>query len=231
MFSISKQHNFITTNWKIFLENLYKNNIKKSKFKLKIDKLEKSVNQTETEKIFPPLPLIFYAFNHFNHQDLKVVIIGQDPYHKKGQAMGLSFSVLENIKTPPSLRNIFKELNNDLGIKRTNPNLTDWAEQGVLLLNSSLTVKEASPNIHQKLWEFYTDTIITEISKEKNNIIFLLWGNFARNKKSLIDTDRHIILEAAHPSPLSASRGWFGSKHFSKTNQILKENNKREIKW
>ena len=191
---------------------------------------------TELEKckniIYPDKNLIFNAFNHFNKEDLKVVIIGQDCYHGFGQANGLCFSVNEGIKTPPSLRNILLELNKDLKIKRTNTDFTDLAKQGILLLNSALTVESKKPGSHLKLWEPYTNYIIDYISKNFDNIIFVLWGNYAKKKKILIDLNKHYIIESNHPSPLSANRGgWFNTKPFSKINNILKELDKREIKW
>ena len=184
-------------------------------------------------KIFPIKNNIFKAFDYFNIEDTKIVIIGQDCYHGEGQAHGLCFSVPQNINIPPSLRNIYKELNNDINFGIPNHgNLTNWAKQGILLLNSSLTVRESTPGSHIKLWEKYTDNIIKLISDKNNSIIFILWGNFAKKKKKLIDINKHYILEANHPSPLSANRGgWFGCKHFSKSNTILETINKKTIDW
>ncbi|WP_458626510.1 uracil-DNA glycosylase [Winogradskyella sp. PC D3.3] len=173
---------------------------------------------------FPKPSDIFNAFNHCHFQDLKVVILGQDPYHDIGQANGLSFSVNDGIKHPPSLVNIFKEIEQDLGLPYPKSgNLTPWADQGVLLLNATLTVRAHKAGSHQKKgWEQFTDAVIKTISKEKNNVVFLLWGGFAKQKRKFIDTTKHIILESGHPSPLSANRGyWFGNKHFSKTNSQL----------
>ncbi|MEO8720370.1 MAG: uracil-DNA glycosylase [Ginsengibacter sp.] len=183
--------------------------------------------------IFPPGPLIFNSFEKTPFPKIKVVIIGQDPYHKRGQAHGLSFSVPRGIKKPPSLINIFKELENDLGIKVSqNGNLEKWAFQGVLLLNASLTVRENEPGSHARIgWLEFTDTIIKKISAEKEGIIFLLWGKFAQEKQSLIDETKHFVLKAAHPSPLSAFNGFFGCKHFSKTNDILMKQRKNPIDW
>lgn len=187
--------------------------------------------------IFPPQELIFNAFNHFNIEDLKVVILGQDCYHQKGQATGLSFSVPKNVKVPPSLINIFKEISNDTGSPvPSHGDLTSWAKQGVLLLNSSLTVLESSPMSHMRHWKPYTDYIIKYISYNCPNVIFVFWGKVSQLKIKLIPEEirsRHYILTSNHPSPLSANRGgWFGCRHFSKINNILKnELNATEIQW
>jgi len=183
-------------------------------------------------RIFPKEEIRFLAFDLCSFEDIKVCILGQDPYHKKGQAMGLSFSVPDNIKIPPSLVNIFKELHQDLGIQKDSGNLTSWAKQGVLLLNSSLSVRESSANSHSELWKDFTDDIIQYISDEREGIIFILWGANAKSKKKFIDENKHYILESNHPSPLSANRGgFFGCKHFSKCNEILLKNNKTQIEW
>jgi uracil-DNA glycosylase len=183
--------------------------------------------------IYPPGPLIFSAFENTPFNRVKVVILGQDPYHGPGQAHGLCFSVPDGIPAPPSLVNIFKEIRNDLGIPV--PSVTDlspWARQGVLLINAILTVRANQASSHQnKGWEKFTDAVIRTISEKRSNIIFLLWGNYAIAKESLIDTSRHFILKAAHPSPLSASRGFFGCRHFSKTNEILRDLGLKEINW
>uniref|UniRef100_A0A6C0LW21 Uracil-DNA glycosylase-like domain-containing protein n=1 Tax=viral metagenome TaxID=1070528 RepID=A0A6C0LW21_9ZZZZ len=182
--------------------------------------------------IFPPKDKIFNTFNHFDIKDLKVVFIGQDCYHRKGQANGLCFSVPNDIKTPPSLRNIFKELYNDIGITRTNTEFNDLAKQGILFLNTSLTVREKCPESHIKFWLPYTTEILKDISNHCDKVIFVLWGNYAKGKKKYIDTNKHHILEAKHPSPLSANRGgFFGCKHFSKINKKLIEWDKNPIKW
>ena len=184
--------------------------------------------------VFPPQELVFNAFNKTSFKDVKVVIIGQDPYHGANQAHGLSFSVLEGQKHPPSLINIFKELATDLNITYPQSgDLTPWANQGVLLLNASLTVREAEANAHQNIgWQKFTDAVIKQLSEKRENIVFLLWGGFAKKKGAKIDSTKHHILSAGHPSPLSANRGfWFGNKHFSKTNKILKELAKKEIDW
>jgi uracil-DNA glycosylase len=185
------------------------------------------------KNIYPPEPQIFNAFNVVPFHQYKVVIIGQDPYYGPGQANGLAFSVNAGIKIPASLRNIFKELNNDLGIDMpSNGDLHDWAKQGVLLLNSVLTVEEAKPGSHQGIgWEQFTDSIISEINMELNGIVFMLWGNFAKSKKKLIDAQKHLILESNHPSPLSAHRGFFYCKHFSKANNYLLSKDKTPINW
>ena len=176
---------------------------------------------------------IFAAFNLCSLDDLKVVIIGQDPYHGENQANGLCFSVKEGIKHPPSLKNIFKEISSDLNKEFSDSgNLEKWAKQGVLLLNTTLTVRENEAGSHQKLgWETFTDEVIKKISNEKENIVFLLWGKFAESKMSLINIEKHKVFKAPHPSPLGAWRGWFGSNHFSKTNNFLKEIKQKPINW
>jgi uracil-DNA glycosylase len=193
--------------------------------------------KTETilgKTIYPPGPLIFNAFNSTPFDQVSVVIIGQDPYHGAGQANGLSFSVKKGMKHPPSLVNIFKELEKDIGIKVpvNNGDLSNWAAQGVLLLNAALTVRAGEPFSHAKFgWADFTDAVIQKISDEKSGIIFLLWGKFAQEKQALIDETNHYVLKAAHPSPFSADKGFFGCKHFSKTNEILIKNGKAPIDW
>lgn len=185
-------------------------------------------------KIFPPKPLIFNAFMQAPFSKVKVVILGQDPYHGPNQAHGLAFSVQKHIRFPPSLNNIFKELVNDIPgyMKPENGDLSYWAKQGVLLLNTTLSVEEGKAASHQKRgWESFTDHVITKLSEEKENLIFLLWGKHAQRKKKLINTDKHYVLEAAHPSPFSAHKGFLGCRHFSKTNQILKDNGQKPIDW
>ncbi|EDP70805.1 uracil-DNA glycosylase [Flavobacteriales bacterium ALC-1] len=187
-----------------------------------------------THTCFPKGSDIFNAFNHCHFNDTKVVIIGQDPYHGVGQANGLCFSVNDGISHPPSLINIFKEIEQDLGIPYPKSgNLMPWADQGVLLLNATLTVRAHQAASHQKMgWEQFTDAIIKTISSEKTNVIFLLWGGFAKKKKKLIDANKHFVLETGHPSPLSANRGyWFGNKHFSKTNSQLEQVGASVIEW
>ena len=183
--------------------------------------------------IYPPGPLIFNAFKQTPFDKVEVVILGQDPYHNKGQAQGLSFSVPEGIAKPPSLVNIFKELKSDLGIEiPENGNLTKWAQQGVLLLNASLTVRQNEPGSHAQIgWLQFTDNVIKKISEEKEGIVFLLWGKFAQEKQSLIDETKHYVLKAAHPSPFSANNGFLGCKHFSKANQLLMKQHKTPIDW
>lgn len=182
--------------------------------------------------IYPKDEDVFNAFKYTSFNDTKVVLLGQDPYHGKNQAHGLSFSVNENIKVPPSLKNIFKELHSDIGFQIPNHgNLTHWANEGVLLLNSTLTVRAGEPGSHQKKgWEEFTDAVIKLISEEKQHCVFLLWGNYAKTKSALIDTKKHLVLEAAHPSPL-ARGAFFGCKHFSKTNDYLISKNKGQINW
>lgn len=189
-------------------------------------------NEYKNKTIFPPASLVFKALELSDYDKVKVVILGQDPYHGIGEAQGLSFSVPVDVKRPPSLRNIFVELENDLGIKRDKNDLSDWASQGVLLLNSILTVQMDSPLSHKdKGWEVFTDEIIKLVNKKETPVVFILWGSYARSKKVLIDNPIHYVIESVHPSPLSASRGFFGSKPFSKTNSFLEKNKIEGIKW
>lgn len=192
-------------------------------------KSEKMAGKT----IYPPEPQIFNAFNSCAFEKVKVVIIGQDPYHGAGQAHGLSFSVLKGVKTPPSLRNIFSELKADLACEiPPHGELSSWAENGVLLLNAVLTVEAASPASHQKKgWENFTDSAIKALSEKRENLVFMLWGRFAQSKKELINSSRHLILEAAHPSPYSANNGFFGCRHFSKANQYLQNHGLEGVNW
>lgn len=190
--------------------------------------------QYQHNTCYPPKEQIFAAFNRCSFADVKVVIIGQDPYHGEGQANGLSFSVNDGIALPPSLRNIFKEIEADL--QKSSPlsgNLERWANQGVLLLNATLTVERSKPGSHQnKGWEGFTDTVIKTISEHKEDVVFLLWGGFAKTKSKLIDANKHHILSSGHPSPMSANKGyWFGNKHFSSANAILKSKGIPEIDW
>ena len=183
---------------------------------------------------YPPGKLIFNAFNLCPFDKVKVVIIGQDPYHEPGQAHGLSFSVADGVAFPPSLQNIFKEIQMDTGAPiPSSGNLTRWAEQGVLLLNATLTVRAHQAASHQrKGWEQFTDAAIKALSAERENLVFILWGGYARSKAPLIDTSRHLILQSVHPSPLSANRGgWFGNHHFSRCNEYLRNHGIEEIKW
>lgn len=184
---------------------------------------------------YPPKDLIFSAFDHCSFSDTKVVIIGQDPYHGKGEANGLCFSVNDGVKIPPSLRNIYRELVDDLGsiFIPTSGNLESWANQGVLLLNAGLTVREDLPNSHKHLqWGQFTDAVIQKISNEKEHVVFLLWGSFAHKKGGKINREKHLVLESGHPSPMSANQGkWFGNKHFSKTNLYLESKGLKPIHW
>lgn len=190
-------------------------------------------NAYQHEVIFPKQSDLFSAFSLCDFENVKVVILGQDPYHGKEQAHGLSFSVPDGVPIPPSLRNIYKELVSDLGTDSpTTGNLTNWAKQGVLLLNATLTVKESSPASHQgQGWETFTDAVIKKISQEKEHVVFILWGKFAEAKASLIDSSKHLILTAPHPSPFSAYKGFLGSKPFSKTNEYLVKTNQVPIAW
>ena len=183
--------------------------------------------------IFPPGPHIFSAFNSTPYDKVKVVIIGQDPYHGPGQANGLCFSVAKGVPKPPSLVNIFKEISQDLGVVTPNHgDLQKWADQGVLLLNATLTVEAHKAGSHQgKGWETFTDAVISNLSENRSGLIFFLWGRYANNKAALIDKSKHHILSSVHPSPLSAHRGFFGCKHFSKANELLRKMNKQEIDW
>jgi uracil-DNA glycosylase len=216
----------INNDWDIILKDEFQ---KKSFKKL----IQFVANERKKYTIFPSEDNVFTAFKLSSFSKTKIVIIGQDPYHGKGQAHGLSFSVSNGEKVPPSLRNIFKELQSDLQIPITqNGNLESLANQGVLLLNATLTVREKEALSHQYLgWEDFTDAVISKLSSEKNGLIFLLWGAFAQKKSSLINSKKHAILKTTHPSPLSAYRGFLGCKHFSKTNEILIKNNQQPIDW
>ncbi len=217
----------IEESWNQFLENEFGSPYFKEIKEFLVS--EKNANHL----IYPPDSKVFSAFELTPIERLKVIIIGQDPYHGGGQAHGLSFSVPEGIRVPPSLRNIFKELHSDLGITiSSSGNLENWAKQGVLLLNATLTVRANEAGSHQNRgWEKFTDAIINKISKEKENIVFILWGKYAQAKEVLIDSNRHLILKAAHPSPFAASKGFFGCKHFSKTNDFLRMKGIKEINW
>ena len=190
-------------------------------------------NEYSTKVIFPPSKLIFNAFNLTPVNKVKVIIIGQDPYHGEGQAHGLSFSVPAGIKIPPSLMNIYKELKSDINKKIPNHGMLEqWAKQGVLLTNSVFTVESGKANSHKNIgWEKFTQSVISSISKKKKNLVFLLWGNYAHQLEKFIYPNDHLLLKSVHPSPLSAYNGFFGSKHFSKTNNFLKKNNIKEIVW
>ena len=190
-------------------------------------------NEYQSKIIYPPKEDIFAALKNTSYKDVKVVIVGQDPYHGEGEAMGLSFSVHEGIKLPPSLKNIYKELEDDLGIKPVNSgDLTKWTKEGVLLLNATLTVVKDTPNSHSKLgWDKFTDYVIKKINAKDEPVVFILWGNFARSKKEFITNPKHLVIESTHPSPFSARNGFFGSRPFSKTNDFLIKNNIKPIDW
>lgn len=182
--------------------------------------------------VYPKYSDIFNALRYTDYDDVSVVILGQDPYHGENEAHGLAFSVMDNVTRPPSLNNIFKELESDLGVKKQGNNLESWARQGVLLLNSIMTVEKDHPLSHKnKGWEIFTDKIIFLLNEREKPIVFVLWGSYARSKKELITNKRHYIIESVHPSPLSANRGFFGSKPFSKINNFLEKNNMEKIKW
>lgn len=192
----------------------------------------KYINKAYRERpIFPPKNYILRALSLTDYDDVKVVILGQDPYHGIGEANGLAFSVNNGIKLPPSLQNIYKELHNDLGIDIPNTgDLTCWAKEGVLLLNSVLTVEKDKPASHKNLgWEKFTDAIISRVNEKKEPVVFILWGNFAKSKKNLITNSKHLVIESSHPSPFSCNYGFFGSKPFSRTNEFLKKNQIKEI--
>ena len=193
---------------------------------------QKVKNEYAANKCFPPKNQIFRAIDLTPFEEVEVVIIGQDPYHNDFQANGLCFSVSDLVKAPPSLKNIFTELKDDLGIEKTSNELDSWAKQGVLLLNATLTVRAHEPNSHKDLgWEKFTDFIIKEISEKKENVVFVLWGAFAQKKASLIDETKHFIIQSAHPSPFSVYRGFYGSRPFSKINDYLKLKGKKQIDW
>lgn len=212
-------------------KNILHNEIEKVYFK----KLVKDIAQeyVKEEKIFPHSNNIFQAFDLCPFETVKVVILGQDPYHGEGQAHGLAFSVSEGVRIPPSLQNIYKELQSDLGVAiPKSGNLSHWAKQGVLLLNTTLTVQEGKPASHQGFgWEIFTDAVIQKISDEKSHVVFLLWGKYAQQKIAHIDTTKHCVFTAPHPSPLSVHRGFFGCRHFSKTNAYLVEHDVKPILW
>ena len=219
----------------IHIEASWKQYLKSEFEKPYFAKLTENVrNEYKNGLCFPPAKLVFNAFNLCPFNKVKVVILGQDPYHELGQAMGLSFSVPDGVILPPSLQNIYKEIHSDLGKPiPTSGDLTRWAKQGVLLLNATLTVRAHEANSHQALgWQNFTDAAIETINTHREHIVFMLWGGFARSKKRLIDTNRHCIIESVHPSPLSANRGgWFGQHQFSRCNAYLKQYGLGEIDW
>lgn len=190
-------------------------------------------HQYQTTTVFPPPKLVFNAFDHCLFEDVKVVILGQDPYHNVGQANGLAFSVNAGVKLPPSLQNIYKEIKADIGeLKSTDGDLTAWANQGVLLLNATLTVQAHTPgSLQNKGWERFTDAVIEIINREKSGVVFMLWGSYARAKGEIIDRAKHLVLEAPHPSPFSANRGFFGCKHFSQANSYFISRGQEPIIW
>ena len=218
----------------VIIENSWKDKLKEEFSKPYFNVLTSFIREEyKTKKIFPPANLIFNAFDKCPFNEVKVVIIGQDPYHNPGQANGLCFSVNDNVRIPPSLSNIYKEIYKDLGKPiPESGNLEHWSEQGVLLLNATLTVRANSPGSHQNRgWEQFTDAVIDKLSADCENIVFILWGNFAQRKGANNDTNRHQVLKSVHPSPLSAHRGFFGNRHFSKTNEFLIQHNKKPIDW
>lgn len=218
--------NLVGNNWDKILGEEYQ----KDYFKQIVSFINKEYKDKE---IYPAKQQILRALNLTDYEDVKVVILGQDPYHGRGEANGLAFSVSKGIKLPPSLQNIYKELESDLGIKKSSiGTLECWAKEGVLLLNSVLTVEKDIPASHKNIgWEEFTDTIIKKINEKDTPVVFILWGNFARSKKKLITNNIHYIIESPHPSPFSARNGFFGSKPFSKANRFLTENNIKEINW
>lgn len=221
-------HSNLNTSWQTILAD----EIQKPYFQYLMQDVDE---EYQNHVCFPPKELIFAAFDYCSFDDLKVVIIGQDPYHGVGEANGLCFSVNDGIRIPPSLRNIFREMNDDLGtiFFPNSGNLERWANQGVLLLNASLSVRMDNPNSHKHLkWGAFTDAVIQKISDEKENVVFLLWGSFAQKKGLNIDQSKHFVLNSGHPSPMSANQGkWFGNKHFSQTNSYLKLKEMAEIVW
>ena len=215
---------------KVEWQNELLNEFKESYF----NDIIETINRTNENKILcPELNDIFNALNYVSLSNIKVIIMGQDPYHGKGQANGLAFAVNSSNSTPPSLRNIIQEVESDIGEKFSiEKNLISWANQGILLLNSTLTVEEGKANSHANTgWSLFTDQILRIISNEKDNLVFMLWGKNASKKESLINSEKHLILKSVHPSPLSAYKGFFGCKHFSKANKYLKKNNLDEINW
>ncbi len=211
-------------------EDFFKEEEKKDYYQNLMSQVNKAY---ETTTVFPPKDKIYNAFDLTPLENTKVVILGQDPYHGAGQAQGLAFSTPEEIKNPPSMRNMLKEINEDIGSSHCeNGDLTSWAKDGVLLINAILTVEEAKAKSHHKMgWEKFTDNLITFISNNCSDVVFILWGASAIKKQKIIDESKHHILSGVHPSPLSAYRGFFGCKHFSQTNDILKSLGKEEIKW
>ncbi len=217
---------FFNNGWDAALEDEFE----KDYFK---DLLEKVDEEYSKYKVYPPRGKIFSAFKHCDIKDVKVVILGQDPYHEEGQAHGMCFSVMPGIDTPPSLKNIYKEINAEYGYEVPNNGyLVPWSDQGVFLLNTTLTVRAHQANSHSLFgWQKFTDRVIQEINKQDNPVVFLLWGRNAISKEKFIDRSKHLVLTSAHPSPLSAYQGFFGNGHFKKCNEFLKQNNRSEINW
>lgn len=217
---------FFNNGWDEALEDEFE----KDYFKELLNKVDEEYDKY---KVYPPKGKIFSALTHCDINDVKVVILGQDPYHEEGQAHGMCFSVLPGVDIPPSLKNIYKEIQAEYGYEPPNHGcLVSWSNQGVLLLNTTLTVREHMANSHSKYgWQKFTDRIIQEVNKQEKPVVFILWGGNARNKKAFIDTSKHLVLESAHPSPLSAYQGFFGNDHFKKTNEFLKLNGRQEINW
>ena len=217
---------FFNNGWDAALEDEFE----KPDFKALLEKVDEEYDKYT---VYPPKGKIFSALTHCDINDVKVVILGQDPYHEEGQAHGMCFSVLPGIDVPPSLKNIYKEIQAEYGYEPPNHGcLVSWSNQGVLLLNTTLTVREHQANSHSKYgWQKFTDRVIQEVNKQDKPVVFILWGGNARSKKAFIDTDKHLVLESAHPSPLSAWQGFFGNDHFKKTNEFLKLNGRAEINW
>ena len=210
-------------------DNVLKDEYEKEYFK-KIKDIVR--NEYNNKTIFPPANRVFYAFRKTTYKDTRVVILGQDPYHGVGEANGLCFSVNRGIKMPPSLKNIYKELESDLGIVRTDTDLSDWAQSGVLLLNSVLTVEKDKPASHKFVgWEEFTDSVIMKLNEKEEPVVFILWGNFAKGKMKYITNPKHLVISSSHPSPFSVNYGFLGSRPFSRTNEFLKNNGLKEIEW
>lgn len=216
----------LKNDWQEILEDEFEKDYYKELRKLLIE-------EYKNYEVFPKAEDIFNAFNYTPYSKLKVLILGQDPYHNVGQAHGLAFSVKEGVKIPPSLKNIYKELNADLGIEIPSTGyLINWTKQGIMLLNTTLTVRAHQPMSHSKIgWEIFTDAVIKKINEREEPVVFILWGNHARDRKRLITNDRHLIIEGPHPSPFSANRGFFGSRPFSRANEFLKENGIEPPTW
>lgn len=218
----------------VLIEKSWKEQLKGEFEKLYFDQLISFVkNEYETQSVYPPGSKIFSAFDHCSFSDVRVVVVGQDPYHGAGQANGLCFSVADGVRFPPSLQNIFKELQEDMGRPfPSSGNLERWADQGVLLLNATLTVRASSPGSHQnKGWELFTDAVLQQVSAAREDVVFLLWGAYAQKKGALVDSNKHCVLRSPHPSPFSAHSGFFGCKHFSKANQYLSSKGLTTIDW